>query len=50
MSAMLLPGRKESSLRSGRYHLAIVLVASKRFGMATPLGSHGGGNRALCLH
>jgi hypothetical protein len=50
MSVVLLPGRKDPSLRSGRYHLATVLAASMRSGLAVPLGSHGGGDRALCPH
>jgi hypothetical protein len=50
MSVMLLPRRKDPSLRSGIYRLATVPTASMRFGLATPLGSHRGGDRALCLH
>jgi hypothetical protein len=40
MSVVLLPGRKDLLLRYRRYHLVIVLVASMRFGLAVPLGSH----------
>jgi hypothetical protein len=50
MSAVLLPGRKDPSLRFGRYHLATVLVASMRSGLAMSLGSHKGGDIALCPH
>jgi hypothetical protein len=40
MSVVLLFRRKNSSLWSGRYHLAIGLSANMKFGLVTPLGFH----------
>jgi len=50
MNVVLLLGRKDPSLRSGRYHLASVSAAGMWFGLAMPLGSHKGGDTALCPH
>jgi hypothetical protein len=50
MNVVLVFGRKTLSLWSGRYHLAIGLLANMRFGLAMPLESHEGRDSALCPH
>jgi hypothetical protein len=50
MNEMLLPRRKEMSLRFGIYHLMNELTTSMRYGMVVSLRYHGGRDRSLCPH
>jgi hypothetical protein len=50
MSAVLVPGRKDPSLGSRRYHLATILAVGMRPGPVASRGSHRGEDRAPRPH